>query len=57
METNLPKSCSVKFEDPHKLYRFFITIQPEEGYWVGGKFKFLLDVPEEYNIVVSYIPY
>ena len=52
MEQNLPKTCRVHFEDPHKLHRFTVTITPDEGYWLGGRFKFHIDVPEDYNIVV-----
>ena len=53
MEQTLPKSCKVQFDDPNKLHSFHLTICPEESYWVGGKFKFLVTVPEDYNIVVS----
>lgn len=53
MEENLPKTCTVNFEDPNKLHVFDLTIVPDEGFWKSGKFKFRLDIPEEYNIVVS----
>lgn len=53
MEENLPKTCSVNFDDPNKLHIFTLTIVPDEGFWKSGKFKFTLDIPEEYNIVVS----
>jgi len=53
MEQTLPKTCRVHFEDPNKLYQFILTITPDDGYWHGGKFKFLLQVPEEYNLVVG----
>jgi hypothetical protein len=55
MEQNLPKSCRVHFDDPNKLHKFNLTIAPEEGYWANGKFKFYIDVPEDYNIAVSII--
>lgn len=51
MEENLPKTCTVNFEDPNKLHVFDLTIVPDEGFWKSGKFKFRLDIPEEYNIV------
>ena len=54
MEQTLPKTCRVHFDDPNKLYQFALTITPDDGYWHGGKFKFLLQVPEEYNLVVSW---
>ena len=53
MEQNLPRTCSVRFDDPNKLYMFTLTIVPDEGYWQGGKFKFHVSVPEDYNIAVS----
>ena len=53
MEENLPRSCKVYFNDSNLLHIFTLTIYPEEGFWSGGKFKFTITVPEEYNIVVS----
>ena len=53
MEDNLPKTCKVYFSDPNQLNLFSLTIYPDEGFWSGGKFKFIVNVPEEYNIVVS----
>ena len=52
MELNMPRTCQINFDDPHKLHSFFLTITPDEGYWLGGRFKFCVDVPEEYNILV-----
>ncbi|KAK3088200.1 hypothetical protein FSP39_016085 [Pinctada imbricata] len=51
MEENLPKTCSVNFDDPNRLNRFTVNIAPDEGFWKTGKFRFTIDVPEEYNIV------
>lgn len=51
MEENMPRTCKVHFEDPSTLYHFFLFITPDEGYWLGGRFKFEIEVPEEYNIV------
>ena len=28
---------------------------PDDGYWHGGKYRFHIEVPEDYNIVVSNI--
>jgi len=52
MEQNLPKTCQTHFDDANKLHVFWLYITPEDGYWYGGRFKFRIDVPEEYNIVV-----
>ncbi|KAH3753285.1 NEDD8-conjugating enzyme UBE2F-like [Dreissena polymorpha] len=51
MEENLPKTCKANFNDHNTLHLFTLTIAPEEGFWNGGKFKFSINVPEEYNIV------
>lgn len=51
MEQNLPKSCRVHFDDANVLHLFTLTITPDEGYWAGGRFKFLITIPEDYNIV------
>ena len=54
MELHLPRTNRVNFEDPNKLHSFTVTISPDDGYWQGGRFKFHIDVPEDYNIVVSH---
>ncbi|GFW92569.1 NEDD8-conjugating enzyme UBE2F [Trichonephila clavipes] len=51
LESSLPYTCTIHFPDPNELHRLQITITPDEGYWRGGKFKFLIEVPEEYNMV------
>jgi len=53
MAMNLPRTCHVNFEDPNKLHLFTLTISPDQGFWMGGKFHFRVTVPEEYNIQVS----
>lgn len=49
----MPRTCRVNFEDPSILHHFSLTITPDEGLWQGGRFKFQIDIPEEYNILVS----
>lgn len=44
----------VVFNDPNVLSEFTLTILPDEGFWKGGKFKFTIAVPEEYNMIVSF---
>ncbi|XP_035209449.1 NEDD8-conjugating enzyme UBE2F-like [Stegodyphus dumicola] len=51
LEANLPATCKSNFPNPNELHRLEITITPDEGYWCGGKFKFIIEVPEEYNMV------
>ncbi|XP_066263498.1 NEDD8-conjugating enzyme UBE2F-like [Branchiostoma lanceolatum] len=51
MESNLPPTCKVNFDDPDKLHQFNITVAPDEGFWQGGTFDFDVDVPEDYNIL------
>lgn len=53
MEQTLPGTCQATFDDPHRLHEFNLLIFPEEGYWAGGRFVFLIEIPEEYNMVVS----
>jgi hypothetical protein len=55
----LPKTCKTEFDDPNKLHQFILIVSPDDGDWHGGKYRFLIDVPEEYNMVVSiyYQPY
>ncbi|KAH0539704.1 NEDD8-conjugating enzyme UBE2F-like [Cotesia glomerata] len=50
MEQTLPNTCQVTFNDPNRLHEFIITIVPDEGYWMGGKFYFQVHIPEEYNM-------
>ena len=54
MEQNLPKTCQTQFDDANKLHSFWLYITPDDGYWHGGRFKFRVDVPEDYNIVVGW---
>ncbi|XP_059051740.1 NEDD8-conjugating enzyme UBE2F-like [Achroia grisella] len=50
MNENLPLTCSVHFEDPNVLSEFILTVTPDEGYWLGGKFKFSVYVTDDYNM-------
>lgn len=50
MEQSLPTGCKIKFDDPNALHDFCLTISPDEGFWMGGKFRFHIHVPEDYNI-------
>jgi len=45
----LPSSCKLRFDDPDKLYDFYVTVTPDEGYWKNGQFVFHVQVTEEYN--------
>ena len=50
METTLPAGCKVKFEDPNALHDFTLIVAPDEGFWMGGKFRFHIYVGDDYNI-------
>ena len=52
MEATLPRTCQLHFDNPNHLHRFVVTITPEDCYWQGGRYRFLVDVPDDYNIVV-----
>ncbi|GAB6028117.1 NEDD8-conjugating enzyme ube2f [Chamberlinius hualienensis] len=51
MQSNLPSTCKLNFEDPDSLHVFTLTVTPDEGYWQGGKFNFNIHVTDEYNMV------
>jgi len=46
----LPVGCSMHFDDPDILYSFKLEVKPDkDSLWYGGKFVFLITVPEGYN--------
>ncbi|KAL8566130.1 NEDD8-conjugating enzyme ube2f [Nucella lapillus] len=51
MDENMPRTCRVHFDDASILHHFTLFISPDEGFWNSGKFKFDINVPEDYNIV------
>ncbi|XP_013780464.1 NEDD8-conjugating enzyme UBE2F-like [Limulus polyphemus] len=51
MEFTMPSTCKVIFENPNELHKFDLSVIPEEGYWQDGKFHFVVDIPEDYNMV------
>lgn len=46
----LPQSCTLQFQDVDDLRKFTLLISPSEGYWKGGRYLFEITVPMEYNI-------
>ncbi|XP_062518464.1 NEDD8-conjugating enzyme UBE2F-like [Corticium candelabrum] len=50
LEPNLPSTCKIEFGDVDDLRRFTLIVTPDEGYWIGGKFVFTIEIPEGYNI-------
>lgn len=54
MEQTMPSTCKVKFENPDALHEFSVIINPDEGFWKGGKFLFHVVINEDYNISVKY---
>lgn len=46
----LPSTCKISFQDANVLSDFTLVITPNEGFWQGGRFKFSVHVPEEYNM-------
>lgn len=55
MEMNLPTTCSIKFANINELHRFDLIVTPNESFWSGGKFIFHIEIPDDYNFLVSYI--
>lgn len=47
-ELQLSKTTQIHFEDPDNLMAFTVTVQPDEGFYQGGKFVFDFKVPEAY---------
>ncbi|GAB2272856.1 Probable NEDD8-conjugating enzyme Ubc12-like [Dionaea muscipula] len=48
-ELNLPKSCCISFPNgKDDLMNFEVTILPDEGYYLGGKFVFSFQVAGVY---------
>jgi len=50
MEQTLPGGCRVRFDDPNALHDFVLTVSPDDGPWQGGKFRFRVSVPPDYNL-------
>lgn len=50
IQSCLPSTCSIHFEDVDDLRELAVTVQPDEGYWKGGRFVFHILVPSEYNV-------
>lgn len=50
IESCLPKTCKIDFQNVDDLREFTLTVKPDEGYWKGGMFVFTISVPTEYNI-------
>ena len=52
----MPDSCSVIFPNSNELFRFDLYITPpEDCFWSGGRFRFTIEVPQEYNILVRFL--
>ncbi|KAK9269934.1 hypothetical protein L1049_025507 [Liquidambar formosana] len=48
-ELNLPKTCNISFPNgKDDLMNFEVTIQPDEGYYLGGVFVFSIQVSPMY---------
>ncbi|MFS8010658.1 putative ubiquitin-conjugating enzyme E2, ubiquitin-conjugating enzyme/RWD [Helianthus anomalus] len=48
-ELNLPKACTISFPNgKDDLMTFEVSIKPDEGYYMGGKFVFTFNVSSVY---------
>ena len=45
---DLPKSMKITFPDPNNLFEFNLDIKPDDGYYKGGLFKFMVNISTEY---------
>eukprot|EP01123_Difflugia_compressa_P005856 TRINITY_DN17977_c0_g1_i1.p1 TRINITY_DN17977_c0_g1~~TRINITY_DN17977_c0_g1_i1.p1 ORF type:complete len:249 (+),score=75.50 TRINITY_DN17977_c0_g1_i1:93-839(+) len=34
--------------NPNDLLHFNVTVEPQDGYWKGGKFQFVINIPHDY---------
>lgn len=50
LQSLLPSTCSLEFKNVDDLRQFTVIIKPEEGYWKGGRFVFIIRIPPEYNL-------
>ncbi len=50
LQSVLPSSCKLEFKDVDDLRMFTVIIKPEEGFWKGGQFVFIVTIPPEYNL-------
>lgn len=47
-ELDAPKSVHVEFPEPDNLMLISLTLEPEEGYYHKGSFKFTINIPIDY---------
>jgi ubiquitin-protein ligase len=51
----LPVGCSIHFDNPDVLHQFKLNVVPDkDSLWNGGKFEFVITVPEGYNFEVNF---
>ncbi|ODV81491.1 NEDD8-conjugating enzyme UBC12 [Suhomyces tanzawaensis NRRL Y-17324] len=43
-ELDLPKTIAITFPDPNDFFNFFLQISPQQGYYKGGKFRFKIEI-------------
>ncbi|XP_054168006.1 NEDD8-conjugating enzyme UBE2F-like [Oppia nitens] len=56
MEKQMPDTCCVTFPNINELFHFDLFISPSDDcFWSGGRFKFTIEVPKEYNIFPPYV--
>ena len=50
IQSYLPSTCAIAFDDVDDLREFRLTVRPDEGIWKGGSFAFNVLIPTEYNV-------
>ncbi|KAI7688133.1 Nedd8-conjugating enzyme UBE2F [Sarcoptes scabiei] len=49
---DLPPTCKFYISNPNELHKLELVITPSrESMWFGGKFKFTIDIPNDYKYV------
>jgi ubiquitin-protein ligase len=47
-ELSLPSTMKTVFKDPDDLLNFELTIEPDEGMYKGGQFRFTFEISQEF---------
>ena len=56
MQEDLPPTCKFKVPNTNELHKLELVVSPaKDSMWCGGKFKFIIDVPNDYKYSVRII--
>lgn len=53
VQEDLPPTCKFKVPNANELHKLELVVSPaKDSMWCGGKFKFVIDVPNDYKYSV-----